>query len=97
MSLSTHKRSLTLQPALCPQTACIEALDAGDRGTAKQALLLLLERAAAAPPIAEGSGAGEGGGASGAAGAGAGYEATIFQNLIRLVLVRGAVVLSLVH
>ena len=62
--------------------ACCECVDAGVHGAARQALLSLLERCAAGASSAEG-------GASTAGLQAAGYEATVFQNLIKLVLVRG--------
>lgn len=65
--------------------ACCQCVDAGAYRAARQALEGLLERCAKA-------GAADGGGASSAAAArevlGApGYEATVFQNLVQLLLV----------
>jgi hypothetical protein len=60
--------------------ACCECVDAGVHGAARQALLSLLERCAAGASSAAG-------GVSPAGLQAAGYEATLFQNLIKLVLV----------
>lgn len=60
--------------------ACCECVDAGAQRAAQQALQCLLERCAACVSAADGD-------ASLAGLQAAGYEATVFQNLIRLVLV----------
>lgn len=60
--------------------ACCECVDAGVECAARQALQCLLDRCAAGASSAEG-------GASSTGLHAAGYEATVFQNLIKLVLV----------
>lgn len=74
--------------------ACCQCLDAGAKGAARTALERLLARCAAAGAGGGSGGGGAGGGASAdcevpAGGLGApGYEATVFQNLVQLLLVR---------
>lgn len=67
--------------------ACCECLDAGQEGAARQALELLLLRCTEARMAA--AEAGDSGSSSADGLCAPGYEATVFQNLIKLVLVSG--------
>lgn len=72
--------------------ACCQCLDAGDRGAACKALERLLACCAAAEAGCGGGGNEAGRDAASKATAGGpglpGYEATVFQNLVQLLLVR---------
>lgn len=68
--------------------ACVQAIDAGATAAARKALLCLLERcSAASPPAAVGGGGGSTAVSSLQA---PGFEATVFQNLIHLLLADGS-------